>query len=71
MGALIAFPSGKVIEDVNNYDFNQEQALLMRPRCTLCGNPIQEEHAYCVQGMLVCTNCMKQFQINVEELMKE
>ena len=70
MGVLLSFPSGDPITDFSNYDAAAEKALAMRPKCMLCGDHIQDDTAYIIQGALVCEDCIRGFRVNIEEIIQ-
>lgn len=71
MGVLLSFPSGDPITDFANYDANKEQQLLMRPKCQICEEHIQDDFCYYIPpGVTVCEKCMNDnFRYNTERLM--
>lgn len=49
---------------VDNYDLwlaheaEKEKALAELPCCEYCGNPIQDEHYYEIDGDIICEKCL-------------
>lgn len=70
MGIILSFPTGEPISDFANYDYAKEKALAMRPKCMMCGEHIQDDMAYVINGALICEKCMDDFKVNVEELIQ-
>lgn len=53
--------SGDSITDFLRHDAQQEAWLKSRPRCRLCGDPIQDEQAFHFSGKKetwICEECM-------------
>ena len=45
----------------------RKQQLLDRlPECELCGDPIQQEDAVCLDGYWFCDNCLKENRKDIE-----
>lgn len=66
MGVLLAFPSGDPITDFARNDADFERWLESRPKCTICGNHIQEESCYVIAGKFICEKCMEKFRVNID-----
>lgn len=45
----------------------QEAWLAERPECADCGEHIQEEQAYYINGVFVCKDCMSSYLVDVED----
>ena len=43
------------------HDAEQEKRLQKRPVCSECGEHIQEEHLYDIDGELVCPECLQKY----------
>ena len=41
------------------YDADQNRELSYRPICCDCGEPIQDEHLYIIEGEFYCTHCLE------------
>lgn len=41
-----------------HYDDEKEKALAKRPVCSVCDDPIQDEHLYLINDELVCPECL-------------
>lgn len=58
----------------DNYDFwrkhdaEQEKRLSKLPKCSECGEPIQEESCYFINGEYICESCMDNYKVYVDEL---
>ena len=44
----------------NAYSARQEEMLSRCPKCSECGDPIQEEHSFEVDGNPYCYECRKE-----------
>lgn len=42
------------------YDAERQNELDRLPECSECGNPIQDEHCYEINGELICPDCMEE-----------
>lgn len=47
------------IADYDRYDAEQERKLSRLPTCAECGNKIQDEECYEINGELICPECLK------------
>lgn len=47
------------IADFHAYDAERQRELDRLPECCECGNPIQNEHCYEVNGEYICPDCME------------
>lgn len=63
---------------MDNYDIweqherDRERALAKLPVCDICGEPIQTEYTYEVDGSYICETCMVEyFRKNTEDLIGE
>lgn len=51
--------SGDPFDDFDRYDLAQERALARLPKCSICGEPIQDEHYYEFEdGRKMCPECL-------------
>lgn len=56
----------------NAYSDRQEDMLSKMPQCCDCGEYIQEEHLFNVNGDLYCFDCMKaNFERETEDYIRE
>jgi len=46
------------VADFERYDAEQEAKLERLPECSECGNKIQDEYAYYINGEWIHTKCM-------------
>lgn len=53
------------LTDFEAWDAEQHDRLKERPVCSYCEEPIQENTAYRINGMLFCKDCMEQFEISI------
>ena len=58
---------------VDNYELWQrkeaeaERWLAQRPECADCGEHIQDEDAYYINGEFICKDCMSSYLVRVED----
>jgi formylmethanofuran dehydrogenase subunit E len=45
--------------DFNRWDNDQQKQLDRLPKCAECGEPIQDEECFEIDGGLVCPECLK------------
>lgn len=48
------------IADYNRYSAEQERELAQLPKCSYCGEPIQEHFCFEINDELICVHCLKQ-----------
>ena len=53
-------PSGDPLRDADRYDRIQQAWLDSRPRCSRCGEAIQENIYYEVHGKKFCRDCQEE-----------
>ena len=53
--------------DFSRYDREQTRWLSRRPECSECGENIQEEKAYYINGELICVGCMSGYEVYVDD----
>ena len=55
-------------KDFDNHEAQREFWLRKRPRCSECGEHIQDEYAYYYADKWICEKCMKQYrqEVNAE-----
>lgn len=46
------------VRDAMNYDMERQKELDSLPKCDICGEPIQDEDLYDLEGTLVCEECL-------------
>jgi formylmethanofuran dehydrogenase subunit E len=62
------FYSDNPIADFERHDAQQEEELQKLPICCECGEPIQSDYLYEIDGELYCEDCMNEmFRKDVEE----
>lgn len=54
----------------DEYDADQEERLSGLPRCSCCGEAIQDETFFEVRGEIYCKNCMEGFERYVMDYME-
>ena len=47
------------IADFNAWDDEQAKQLDKLPRCAECGEPIQDEECFEIEGEVICPQCLK------------
>lgn len=50
--------SGDPHRDFDRYEARRERELAKLPKCKYCGNPIQDEYAYVINGKCLCEECL-------------
>jgi formylmethanofuran dehydrogenase subunit E len=45
--------------DFERHDREQEKWRLSRPQCDICGEHIQDDHCYKIEGTVVCPDCLE------------
>ncbi len=55
------FYTDNPVRDFERHDAEQERWLQSRPVCEVCGEHIQEEHLYDIDGDLVCEECLTKY----------
>ena len=55
------FRTDDPIYDFNNWDARQNKWLEQRPICVDCGEHIQDDQAYYINGEWICLNCMDSY----------
>lgn len=53
------------IADFDAWDAEQNKRLETLPECADCGEPIQDETAYYINGEWICRDCMTTYERNV------
>lgn len=54
------------IADFYAYDAHQTKQLEQLPACADCGEHIQTEEAYYIDGVLICEDCIDSYRVKVE-----
>jgi formylmethanofuran dehydrogenase subunit E len=54
--------SNDPLADFNYWDAEQERRLAGRPVCKDCGEPIQEDSAFYMDGRWICEACMEDYR---------
>lgn len=56
------------VADYNRYQEEQDKQLQKLPKCSICREPIQDEHFYEINDEVICEECLKDnFRKNVED----
>lgn len=59
------------LSDFDRYDRQQEELLNSLPVCDCCGEPIQDEYCYEINGDLICEDCLDMhFRKAVEDIVE-
>lgn len=64
------FYSDDPVRDAERYLDYLDKELAKRPVCCECGEHIQEERAYYINGEMICQECMGNYLVQVEEYME-
>ena len=60
------------VADAERYFAAQESELRKRPECEVCGNPIQSETCFHIDGVFYCHHCMEaHFEVPTEDYIEE
>jgi formylmethanofuran dehydrogenase subunit E len=66
------FYSDEPIADFNRWDAEREKELEKLPRCIDCGEPIQDDNLFDIDGDLFCMKCMiANFRKSTDNYIKE
>lgn len=57
----------RVTEELNAYLKAEEEYLEKLPKCTCCGEPIQDDFLYYINGETLCEDCMNNNYRDVTE----
>lgn len=57
------------VADYERYSADQERELDRLPRCSECGEPIQDEYCYLINDEAICESCMDQYKQSTAFLM--
>lgn len=49
------------IADFNAYDRERQEWLDSLPVCAHCGEPIQDDKYYVIEGVNICTDCLYEY----------
>lgn len=66
-GARYMYYSDDPVRDFERYDAEQNRRIEQRPHCADCGEAIQDETAYYINGEFICKTCMDAYLVNVED----
>ena len=58
------FRSDDPVADFNRWDAEQEEKLERLPKCTECGEHIQQERAVCINGDWYCDKCLDDIRLS-------
>lgn len=66
------FYSDDPARDFDRWDQELERRRARRPECSHCGERIQDEEAYYINGEFICPKCMEnEFKVLVENYIDE
>ena len=54
--------------DFLSHDAYQEERLNSLPQCDECGEPLQDDYCYKIDGEYICEECMSNHKISVDRL---
>ena len=63
----MAFRSGDPLDDFNRLDMEQSRWLARRPKCSVCGEHIQDEEAIHIEDHWICLQCIKDHKEWIED----
>ncbi len=55
------------VYDADQHDAECERWLERRPVCKMCGEHIQDDWGYCIDGDWICENCMDDFRAYIDD----
>lgn len=55
------------LDDFARHDRKQAERLRMFPVCSECGEAIQDEYFYLINGENICEDCMKEYRKSVDD----
>ena len=64
---MMIFRSDSLSRDIDNYERAQAKAFEKLPRCSECGKPIQDDFCYCINGELICEECLSEYRRSTED----
>jgi formylmethanofuran dehydrogenase subunit E len=53
---------GDPLDDFNRRDAEYAEWLKTLPKCDICGEPIQDEYYYEINGDKICPECLEDFK---------
>ena len=56
-----------ITQELNRREAEEHRWLAIRPRCSECGDPIQDEKLYNINGDLYCEECIENFKEDTED----
>ena len=54
------------LDDFNRRDAEEARWLASLPQCGICGEPIQDDHYYEIEGKNICPECLDGFRKDVD-----
>lgn len=54
------------VRDYERYDAEQAQRLAKLPKCSCCGEPIEQEMALELDGEFICDSCIEDNKVYIE-----
>lgn len=55
------FYSDDPVRDFERHDREQQKRLEQLPECDKCGDPIQDDHFYEIEGKTICPHCLETY----------
>lgn len=55
------------LADFEAWDAERAKWLERRPKCADCGEPIQDDHYYQINGGPVCQYCLDNYRVEINE----
>lgn len=53
------------VTDYDRYSAQQEKQLEQLPKCSQCGEPIQQEDAVCFNDKYICDRCLGDLRVDL------
>ena len=55
------------VRDFEEHDREEQEWLERRPICDICGEHIQDEHFYIIEGDYICPECLEGYKVRTED----
>ena len=64
--------TGDPLEDFARHDAEQESRLDKLPKCESCGEPIEDDYFYNIDGFFLCEECLKsEYRVNTDDYIED
>lgn len=62
---------GDPLDCFDRYEADQSEELEKLPVCSECGEPIQDDFCYQIDGDLICEKCMDRFHVSTDRFIND